>query len=72
MARYFVRIEDGEPILDPLPVECENDDEAKAYAERVAQDLERGRSTGSQWRVIISTEDGEQIASIATRWRASD
>jgi hypothetical protein len=72
MAKYFLRIEDGDPVHDVQPVECESDEAAKAYAERVAQDLEQGRDGGSQWRVIVSTENGEQIASLPTRWQASD
>jgi hypothetical protein len=70
MPQYFVSIEDGEPINDPVVEELPDDDAARALAARIAFDLSRNRAGGSEWHVRLRNSDGVVIADVPFEWEA--
>jgi hypothetical protein len=67
MPQYLFRVENGEPV-DGEPEEFADDGAARAAAEDLARELSKNRSSGDQWRIVMTNAAGEQIAVVPVLW----
>jgi hypothetical protein len=68
MPFYHLRVEDGEPITDTIPIELADDEAARREAEAVARELSQGRCSGSEWKVVVTNENGRTVAEVPAKW----
>ena len=67
-APHYLRVEDGTPIIDSVPYENADDDAARCEAEAVAQELSSNRLAGSDWKVVVTDDNGRTAVKIPTKW----
>jgi hypothetical protein len=68
MPKYYISIEDGEPIKDPVAEDLADDDAARRLASQIANDLSRNHGGGSEWHVRLRNEEGVVVADVAFEW----
>jgi hypothetical protein len=68
MPFYRLRVENGEPITDTIPYELADDEAARREAEAIARELSQGRANGSEWKVVVTDENGRTVAEVPAKW----
>jgi hypothetical protein len=68
MPLYFVSIENGEPLTDPVAEDLVDDAAARHLAAKIANDLSRNHVGGSEWHVRLRNVEGVIIAEVTFEW----
>jgi hypothetical protein len=68
MPRYSFHVENGGRVPADLSEELPSDEAALNAAHAIARDLGKNRTTGGQWRVIVTDEAGAQVATVPVLW----
>jgi hypothetical protein len=68
MPQYFVSVENGEPVADPVAEELSDDDAARHLAGQIANDLSRNSAGGTKWHVRLRDQNGVVVADVPFNW----
>ena len=65
MARYYFSLEDGHPLGDPLGEELQDDEAARAAAEKIATDLAHNNCNPGSLRIVVRDRENRRVGEVS-------